>query len=108
MGNTQGTATKVARAAGGDAKLPRTERGRRTLRKLLDAAAEEFGEKGFHEASVSSITRRAGTSERQPYMLEGAIGAPQQFYETFIRRRVVAARGQSISSPRSKRRSGRS
>ena len=59
MGNTQGTATKVARAAGGDAKLPRTERGRRTLRKLLDAAAEEFGEKGFHEASVSSITRRA-------------------------------------------------
>lgn len=59
MGNTQGTSTKVALAAGGDAKVPRTERGRRTLRKLLDAAAEEFGEKGFHEASVSSITRRA-------------------------------------------------
>lgn len=52
-------AAGVARAAGGDAKVPRTERGRRTLRKLLDAAAEEFGEKGFHEASVSSITRRA-------------------------------------------------
>jgi AcrR family transcriptional regulator len=59
MGNTQGTAARVALAAGGDAKVPRTERGRRTLRKLLDAAAEEFGEKGFHEASVSSITRRA-------------------------------------------------
>lgn len=40
-------------------KTPRTERGRRTLRKLLDAAAEEFGEKGFHAASISSITRRA-------------------------------------------------
>ncbi len=40
-------------------KIPRTERGRRTLRKLLDASAIEFGEKGFHEASVSSITRRA-------------------------------------------------
>ncbi len=40
-------------------KVPRTERGRRTLRKLLDASATEFGEKGFHEASVSSITRRA-------------------------------------------------
>lgn len=40
-------------------KTPRTERGRRTLRKLLDAAAVEFGEKGFHEASISSITRRA-------------------------------------------------
>jgi AcrR family transcriptional regulator len=62
MGNTRGTATKVADAACSDAKAPRTERGRRTLRKLLDAAAEEFGEKGFHEASVSSITRRAGVA----------------------------------------------
>lgn len=43
-------------------KTPRTERGRRTLRKLLDASAIEFGEKGFHEASVSSITRRAGVA----------------------------------------------
>ncbi len=43
-------------------KTPRTERGRRTLRKLLDASAKEFGEKGFHEASVSSITRRAGVA----------------------------------------------
>ena len=45
-----------------DAKTPRTERGRKTLRKLLDASAIEFGEKGFHEASVSSITRRAGVA----------------------------------------------
>ena len=43
-------------------KTPRTERGRKTLRKLLDASAIEFGEKGFHEASVSSITRRAGVA----------------------------------------------
>lgn len=62
MSNTRGTVMSVARAAGGEAKAPRTERGRRTLRKLLDAAAEEFGEKGFHEASVSSITRRAGVA----------------------------------------------
>jgi AcrR family transcriptional regulator len=62
MGNSPGTATKVEDAACSDAKTPRTERGRRTLRKLLDAAAEEFGEKGFHEASVSSITRRAGVA----------------------------------------------
>jgi AcrR family transcriptional regulator len=48
--------------ATGEAKRPRTERGRRTLRKLLDASATEFGEKGFHEASVSSITRRAGVA----------------------------------------------
>ena len=41
-------------------KAPRTDRGRRTLRTLLDAAAAEFGEKGFHESSVVSITGRAG------------------------------------------------
>ena len=44
------------------AKQPRTERGRRTLRKLLDAAAAEFGERGFHDASISAITARAGTA----------------------------------------------
>ncbi|MFN4113203.1 MAG: TetR/AcrR family transcriptional regulator [Sphingomonadaceae bacterium] len=43
-------------------KVPRTERGRRTLRKLLDAAAIEFGERGFHDASISGITRRAGVA----------------------------------------------
>jgi AcrR family transcriptional regulator len=43
-------------------KIPKSERGRETLRKLLDAATLEFGEKGFHEASISGITRRAGTA----------------------------------------------
>ncbi|MXO89409.1 TetR/AcrR family transcriptional regulator [Pontixanthobacter aquaemixtae] len=43
-------------------KRPRTERGRKTLRKLLDAATVEFGERGFHEASISGITRRAGVA----------------------------------------------
>ena len=43
-------------------KVPRTARGRETLRRLLDAAAAEFGEHGFHEASISGITRRAGTA----------------------------------------------
>ena len=48
---------------GADAtKQPRTDRGRRTKRKLLDAAAQEFAEKGFYEASISSITRLAGTA----------------------------------------------
>ncbi|WP_086619989.1 TetR/AcrR family transcriptional regulator [Erythrobacter tepidarius] len=62
MGNSPATVTKGETIACNDAKAPRTERGRRTLRKLLDAAAVEFGEKGFHEASVSSITRRAGVA----------------------------------------------
>ena len=43
-------------------KTPRTERGRRTLRKLLDAAATEFADKGFHDASISGITRSAGVA----------------------------------------------
>jgi AcrR family transcriptional regulator len=49
-------------ASGPADKTPRTERGRRTLRKLLDAAALEFGEKGFHETSITGITARAGTA----------------------------------------------
>lgn len=43
-------------------KQPRTARGMQTKRKLLDAAALEFGEKGFHEASITGITQRAGTA----------------------------------------------
>ncbi|HVF93288.1 MAG TPA: TetR/AcrR family transcriptional regulator [Sphingomonas sp.] len=50
--------TEVASAG----KEPRTARGRKTLRSILDAAAVEFGEKGFHEGSVSGITRRAGVA----------------------------------------------
>lgn len=43
-------------------KEPRTARGRKTMRAILDAAALEFGEKGFHEGSISGITRRAGVA----------------------------------------------
>lgn len=43
-------------------KAPRTERGKRTLQKLLDAAAAEFGERGYHEASIHGITQRAGAA----------------------------------------------
>lgn len=43
-------------------KAPRTERGKRTLQRLLDAAAQEFGERGYHEASISGITQRAGAA----------------------------------------------
>lgn len=32
------------------------------MRAILDAAAVEFGEKGFHEGSISGITRRAGVA----------------------------------------------
>ena len=43
-------------------KAPRTARGERTLRALLDAAAIEFGEKGFYDGSISGITSRAGVA----------------------------------------------
>lgn len=43
-------------------RVPRTERGRRTQRAILDAAAAEFGDKGFHESSIVSITQRAGVA----------------------------------------------
>lgn len=59
--DTQGIAVEGEQAER-PVKTPRTARGRATLRKLLDAAAIEFGERGFHEASISGITRRAGTA----------------------------------------------
>lgn len=43
-------------------KAPRTARGERTLRKILDAAREEFGERGFSDTSIVGITQRAGVA----------------------------------------------
>lgn len=43
-------------------KAPRTERGRRTVRKLLEAAAQEFGVRGYHDAAITGITQRAGVA----------------------------------------------
>src|SRR5437763_11361861 len=48
--------------ATGAAKTPRTARGERTLRKILNAARDEFGERGFAESSIVGITRRAGVA----------------------------------------------
>ena len=42
-----------------EGKAPRTARGERTLRRILDAAIEEFGERGFSEGSIVGITQRA-------------------------------------------------
>lgn len=42
-----------------EGKEPRTARGHKTLRRILDAALEEFGEKGFSESSIVAITGRA-------------------------------------------------
>jgi AcrR family transcriptional regulator len=49
-------------SAASDGKAPRTARGERTLRKILDAARDEFGERGFSESSIVGITQRAGVA----------------------------------------------
>src|SRR5207253_8371537 len=49
-------------SAASDGKAPRTPRGERTLRKILDAAREEFGERGFSDSSIVAITQRAGVA----------------------------------------------
>lgn len=47
---------------------PVTARGEATRRKLLAAAEVEIGEKGFHVASVSSITTRADVGQGTFYL----------------------------------------
>lgn len=47
---------------------PRTDRGRRTRRKLLDAAEDVFGRDGFHRASIVDITRAAGVGQGTFYL----------------------------------------
>jgi len=43
-------------------KIPKTRRGRETREKLLQAAEVEFGERGYADASIASITQRAGVA----------------------------------------------
>jgi len=49
-------------------KSPKTARGRRTLRRILDAAELEFGAHGFHDASIVSITTKAGVAQGTFYI----------------------------------------
>ena len=53
---------KAEDLASAGAKVPRTARGERTLRKILDAARDEFGERGFSDSSIVGITQRAGVA----------------------------------------------
>ena len=49
-------------SAASDGKAPRTARGAKTLRKILNAARAEFGERGFADSSIVTITSRAGVA----------------------------------------------
>ena len=60
MGEIVDETVQFSRAS--DGKAPRTARGERTLRKILDSARDEFGERGFGETSIVAITQRAGVA----------------------------------------------
>jgi len=60
MGDLVDEAVQISPAS--DGKAPRTARGERTLRKILDAARDEFGERGFGDTSIVGITQRAGVA----------------------------------------------
>ncbi|MFQ3231736.1 MAG: AcrR family transcriptional regulator [Reinekea sp.] len=47
---------------------PKTKRGEQTLEKILNAAEIEFGEKGFHEGSITGIAYRAGIAQGTFYL----------------------------------------
>ena len=57
-----GVASEVQTSPASDGKAPRTARGERTLRKILDAARDELGERGFSDSSIVGITQRAGVA----------------------------------------------
>ncbi len=49
-------------------RRPVSARGQRTRKRLLDAAEAVFGRKGYHAASISDITRRAGVAQGTFYV----------------------------------------
>ena len=61
---------------------PRTARGERTLRKILDAALEEFGERGFADGSIVGITRRAKVALGTFYTY---FDSKEEVYQTLVR-----------------------
>ena len=60
MGAAVADGVRISAASSG--KTPRTPRGERTLRKILDAARDEFGDRGFADSSIVGITQRAGVA----------------------------------------------
>lgn len=62
--------------------IPATARGEATRRKLLEAAEHEFGEKGYHAASVSSITTRADVGQGTFYLY---FRSKEEIFTTLVR-----------------------
>lgn len=80
-------------------KLPKTSRGRQTRDKLLQAAEVEFGEQGFHDASISGITQQAGVAlgtfytyfESKQEIYRALVGYMSHRVRSWIAERVVDA-----------------
>lgn len=62
--------------------VPATPRGEATRRKLLEAAEKEFGEKGYHATSVSSITTRADVGQGTFYLY---FRSKEEVFTTLVR-----------------------
>lgn len=62
--------------------VPATARGVATRRKLMDAAEKEFGDKGYHAASVSSITTRADVGQGTFYLY---FHSKEEIFTTLVR-----------------------
>jgi AcrR family transcriptional regulator len=60
---------------------PVTARGEATRRRLLNAAEQEFGAKGYHGASVSSITQRAEIAQGTFYLY---FRSKEEMYVTLV------------------------
>ena len=61
-------ASNMQNPLGPETYRPMTARGEATRRRILTAAEQEFGERGFHAASVSSITMRAKVGQGTFYI----------------------------------------
>jgi len=61
---------------------PVTARGEATRRRLLNAAEQEFGSKGYHGASVSSITQRADIAQGTFYLY---FHSKEEMFVTLVR-----------------------
>jgi AcrR family transcriptional regulator len=61
---------------------PVTARGEATRRRLLNAAEQEFGTKGYHGASVSSITQRADIAQGTFYLY---FRTKEELFTTLVR-----------------------
>ena len=49
-------------------RVPRTDRGSNTRRRLLEAAEQVFAERGYHDASIVKITEAAGVAQGTFYI----------------------------------------